>query len=193
MTTPATPSILEFLTVWTRDNDVIKRSKIPVDKKILAFVLCASGYTSREASKILGGMSHVAAHDAYRNFLAALPPLEKKDRTVTIDENSVSLNPQVPAVIWLARDLDSAEILALRCSVSGSPEDGRKFIQTVLACCNERPLLRVGRGVGFPKKLRNLDLYFKIDTVSTTSIKQRISNFFWGTWTSAGSKEPSGA
>ena len=33
----------------------------------------------------------------------------------------------------MARDADSGEILAFRCSVSKSPEDGKKFIESVLA------------------------------------------------------------
>jgi hypothetical protein len=51
----------------------------------------------------------------------------------------------------------------------------------VLAACTERPLLRVGRGPSFPNSLRNLDFYFQIDT--TSSFRQKISNFFLGTKT----------
>ena len=79
----------------------------------------------------------------------------------------------------MARDADSGEILSFRCSVSKSPQDGKKFIDSVLAVCTERPLLRVGRGPSFPHSLKSLDLYFQIDT-SGTPIRQRISNFFLG-------------
>jgi len=145
----------------------------------MAALLCFSGYTSRDASKILGGISHVAVHDAYKSVIAAMPPLQKKDRTVTIDENAAYLNGETQGVVWMARDADSGEILALRCSLTKSPQDGRKFIESVLASCNGRPLLRVGRGPDFPQNLRGLDLYFHIDT-APTKIRQRISNFFLG-------------
>jgi len=79
----------------------------------------------------------------------------------------------------MARDVDTGEILSFRCSVSKSPEDGKKFIDSVLAVCTERPILRVGRGPGFPHSLRSLDLYFQIDTTATT-IREKISNFFLG-------------
>jgi hypothetical protein len=178
LTAPAPPTIVEFLSAWAKDQNIIRRSRIPTEKKVLAAVMCASGYTYRDASKVLGGISHVAVHDAHKSVMAALPALQKKRRLVTIEENVAYLNNDLQGVIWLARDVDSGEILAFRCSVNRSPEDGKKFIDSVLAVCTERPLLRVGRGPGFPHSLRALDLYFQIDTSAT--IRQRISNFFLG-------------
>jgi hypothetical protein len=173
------PTIVEFLSAWAKDQNIIKRSRIPTEKKVLAAVMCASGYTYRDASTILGGISHVAVHDAHKAVMAALPPLEKKRRLVSMEENVAYLNSETQGVIWLARDVDSGEILTFRCSVSKSPEDSNKFIDAVLAVCTDRPLLRVGRGPGFPHSLRSLDLYFQIDTTGTP-IRQRISNFFLG-------------
>jgi hypothetical protein len=178
LTTAPPPTIIEFLSAWTKDNDVIKRSRIPTEKKVLAAILCSSGYTSRDASKLLGGISHVAVHDAHKAVTSTLPPLEKKRRLVSIEENQTYLNSDLQAFLWMARDVDSGEILSFRCSVTGSPEDGKKFIDSVLAVCTERPILRVGRGPGFPNSLKSLDLYFQIDTTAT--IRQRISNFFLG-------------
>ena len=179
MTTVPAPTILEFLSVWAKHNYIIKRSRIPIEKKVMAVVLCASGYSYREASKILGGMSHVAVHNATKTVMSALPPLEKKRRFVAIEENVVHPNSRTQGVLWMARDFDSGEILAFRCSVDRSPQDGKKFIDSILAVCTERPLLRVGRGPNFPHSLRSLDLYFQIDT-SGTPIRQRISDFFLG-------------
>ena len=178
MTTAPSPTIIEFLSAWAKDNDVVKRSRIPTEKKILGAILCSSGYTYRDASKLLGGISHVAVHDAHKSMSAALPPLEKKRRLVAIEENSTYLNSTLQGVVWMARDLESGEILSFRCSASRSPEDGKKFIDSVLATCIGRPILRVGRGPNFPNSLRSLDLYFQIDTTGT--IRQRISNFFLG-------------
>lgn len=183
MTSPAPapqPTIIEFLSVWAKDKAIIKRSRVPPEKKIMAALLCSSGYTSRDASKILGGISHVAVHDAFKSITAAMPPLERKDRTVAIDENPAYLNGEAQGVVWMARDADSGEILSVRCSLTKSPQDGKKFIQSVLASCNGRPLLRVGRGPDFPHNLKSLDLYFHIDTAATTKIRQRISDFFLG-------------
>jgi len=104
--------------------------------------------------------------------------LEKKRRLVTIEENVAYLNSELQGVVWMARDVDSGEILSFRCSASRSLEDGKKFIDSVLAVCAGRPLLRVGRGPNFPHSLKSLDLYFQIDTTAT--IRERISNFFLG-------------
>ncbi len=178
MTTAPTPTIVEFLSAWAKDQNVIKRSRIPIEKKVLAAVMCTSGYTYRDASKLLGGISHVAVHDAHKAMMATLPTLEKTRRLVTIEENIAYLNKETQAVIWLAKDVETGEILSVRCSVSRSPEDGKRFIESVLSACTGRPLLRVGRGPNFPHSLKSLDLYFQIDTTAT--IRQRISNFFLG-------------
>lgn len=180
MTTPAppAPTIVEFLSSWARNQNIIKRSRIPTEKKILAAIMCNSGYTYRDASKILGGISHVAVHDAYKSVMAALPALSKKGRLVTIEENAAYLNTTLQGVLWLARDADSGEILAFRCSVTKSPEDQKKFIESVLSVCLGRPILRVGRGPAFPHSLRTLDLYFQIDTTTNATIRERITNFF---------------
>ena len=140
--------------------------------------MCSSGYTYRDASKLIGDISHVAVHDAHKSLSAALPPLEKKRRMVTIQENVAYLNSTQQGVLLMARDLDSGEVLALRCSANRSPEESKKFIDSVLATCIGRPILRVGRGPDFPNSLKSLDLYFQIDTTGT--IRQRISNFFLG-------------
>jgi len=178
LTSAPPPTILEFLSAWAKDNNVIKRSRIPTEKKLLGAILCSSGYTYRDASKLIGDISHVAVHDAHKSMSAALPPQDRKRRMVTIQENAAYLNSSVQGVLWMARDLDTGEILSLRCSASRSPEDGKKFIDAVLATCLGRPILRVGRGPDFPNSLRSLDLYFQIDT--TPTIRQRISNFFLG-------------
>lgn len=179
--TPAPPTILEFLSTWAREQDVIKRSRIPTEKKILAAMMCASGYTFRDASKTLGGISHVAVHDAFKSVTAALPPLVKKRRLVSIEENTAYLNPATEAVLWLATDAESGEILAFRCSVTGALPDQKRFIEAVLASCTERPLLRVGRGQSFPKSLASLDLYFQLDTTpANPTFRQRITSFFLG-------------
>ena len=179
MTAPPPQTIVEYLSTWSKDKNIIKRSRIPAEKKVMAAVLCASGYTSRDASKMLGGISHVAVHDAYKAVAAALPPLERKSRTVSIEENRLFLNSTLQAVVWMGRDVDSGEILAIRCSLNGSPEDGKKFIESILQTCTGRPLLRVGRGPNFPHSLKSLDFYFKIDT-KAANFRQRISAFFFG-------------
>jgi transposase-like protein len=178
LTSPPPPTIVEFLSAWAKDKNVVKRTRIPTEKKVLAAVLSASRYTYRDTSKMLGGISHVAVHDAHKSMMAALPLLEKKRRLVTIEENAAYLNSELHGVIWMARDAESGEILSVRCSVNKSAEDGKKFIDSVLEVCTERPLLRVGRGPNFPQSLTSLDLYFQIDTTAT--IRERISNFFLG-------------
>src|ERR1700688_3664561 len=100
LTSPPPPTIVEFLSSWTKDQNIIKRSRIPTEKKVLGAFMCASGFSYRDASKILGGISHVAVHDAHKSIMAALPPLEKKRRMVTIEENVAYLNTDLQGVVW---------------------------------------------------------------------------------------------
>jgi len=101
LTSVPPPTIIEFLSAWAKDNSVIKRSRIPTEKKVLGAILCSSGYTYRDASKLLGGISHVAVHDAHKSMTAALPPLEKKRRLVGIEENTAYLNATLQGVVWI--------------------------------------------------------------------------------------------
>ncbi len=178
MASETSATIVGFLTAWAKEKNIIRRSKVPAEKKVLAVVLCNSGYPYRDVSKLLGGVSHVAIHNVYKSFMAAMPRPERKRRLVAIDENAVYLNSQTNGVVWLARDVDSGEILSFKCSASRSPEDGKKFVDSVLEVCTERPLLRVGRGANFPHSLKSLDLHFQIDTSST--IRQKITSFLLG-------------
>jgi len=170
-------SILQFVSDWAVGNGTFKRSKVPMDKKIMGF-LSYSGFTYREAAKLLGGISYVAVHDACKSFQASLPKLTPTSRTVSIEENEVNLNSERKGILWLARDVDTGEILSMRCTLTGSAEDRKRFIESVLAVCTGRPLLRIGRGPSFPHNLSNLDLHFQIDT--TPTIRQRLGKWIMG-------------
>lgn len=171
-------SIIQFVSDWAVSNGVFKRSKVSTEKKVLGAFLCLSGYTYRDASSLLGGISYVAIHDAYKSFVAAMPKPKRKRRLVGIEENVAYLNSERDCVLWLAKDVETGEILSLRCSLTRSAEDRKKFIDSVLAVCTERPLLRIGRGPSFPHTLTNLDFYFQIDT--TPTIRQRIGKWIMG-------------
>jgi len=171
-------SILQFVSDWAVGKGVFKRSKVPMDKKILGVFLSYSGFTYREAAKLVGGISYVAVHDACKSFQITLPKLLPTSRTVSIEENVVNLNSERKGILWLARDVDAGDILSMRCSMEGSEEDRKRFIDSVLAVCTGRPLLRIGRGPSFPHNLSNLDYYFQIDT--TPSIRQRLGKWIMG-------------
>src|SRR5437867_13438314 len=93
----------------------------------------------------------------------ALPLTEKKHRRcIAIDETEARFSGRV-GFFWLARDADTGELMTFRCSLSGSPEDGAKFIDSVVRFCTNRPLVGVGRGASYPRALKNLDVQFHTD------------------------------
>ena len=167
---------LSILSEWALSVRAFRRNKVPVAKKVVAAALCNSGYSYRDVSRMLGGMSHIAARDAYFSLLTSLPSEERRyRRTVAIDGADVRLDGSSYHV-WLARDVDSGEIMTFQASPDASAEDGARFLAGVAAQCTNRPLLRLGGGLNHPRGLVNLDLYFQ--TMPNQSIIMRIGRLF---------------
>jgi len=155
-----------------------RRNRVPVSKKVLAAALCNSGYSYRDVASRLGGMSYVAARDAYFSLLTSLPREERRDRrAVAIDGSDVSINGG-RYHLWLARDVESGEIMSFQASPDASAEDGARFLSGVAAQCSNKPLLRLGAGPNHPRGLVNLDLYFQ--STPTESIITRLGHLILG-------------
>ncbi len=169
---------LTVLAEWSVSVRAFRRNRMPVAKKVLAAALCNSGYSYREVARMVGGMSYVAARDAYFALLRSLPKEERKyRREVALDGSDVPLNGAYYQ-LWLARDVDSGEILSFQASPGASADDGAKFLASVASQCNNTPLLRLGAGPNHPRGLVNLDLYFR--TVTDHSILTRLGRLFLG-------------
>ena len=152
---------MSVLTEWALSMRAFRRNRKPVGKKVVAAALCNAGYSYREVARMLGGLSYVAARDAYFALLTSLPEESKKyRRAVAIDGADVGIEGN-DFHLWLARDVDSGEIMAFQASPTASAEDGARFLSSVAAQCTNRPFLRLGSDVNFPRGLLNLDLYFQ--------------------------------
>jgi len=175
-------TVTQIISDWATSKNIFRRNRVPKEKKVVAAILCASGFSFRQASKLMGGLSYVAIHDAYVAMINALPKSGKKyRRCIAIDETQARINGH-NAFFWLARDVDTGELLIFRCSLTGIPEDGAKFVGSVLQFCSNRPLVRVGRGPNYPRALKNLDLQFQIDTTPSNpnTIRQKIGKWIFG-------------
>lgn len=151
---------------------------MPVRKKVLAAALCNAGYSYRKVSGLIGGMSYVSARDAYFALLTSLPESVRKfRREVAIDGADVVIDGR-RFYVWLARDVDSGEILSFHASPSPSAEDSSRLLANVGAQCTNRPYLRLGTGASYPKALVNADLYFQVTPAQ--SIIERIGRLFLG-------------
>ena len=138
---------------------------------MVAAALCNSGYSYRDVAKMLGGMSYVAARDAYFSLLTSLPKEEKRyRRVVAIDGSDVSMGG-AHYHVWLARDVDSGEIMSFQASPDASAEDGARFLANVAAQCENRPLVRLGVGANHPRGLMNIDLYFTAEPAQSLIVK----------------------
>ena len=169
---------LAILSEWASSVHAFHRNRVPAGKKVVAAALCNSGYSYREVSRMLGGISYVAARDAYFSLLTSLSREEKRYRTcVALDGCDVPMNGS-SFHLWLARDVDSGQIMGFQASPDASAEDGARFLASVGAQCSNRPFVRVGEGSNRPRGLINLDLYFQ--TESSPSIISRLGHFFLG-------------
>ncbi len=170
---------LAILTEWALSMHAFRRNKVPAVKKVVAAALCNSGYSYREVSRLLGGMSHIAARDAYFSLLTSLPREERRyRREVAIDGSDVAVEGS-SYQLWLARDVESGEIMAFQASPDASAEDGSRFLAGVASQCANRPILRLGEGRNHPRGLVNLDLYFQ--SPQNESIMTRLGRLFLGT------------
>jgi putative transposase len=171
-------SPLAILSEWAVSVKAFRRNKLPVAKKVMAAALCNSGYSYRDVARMLGGMSYIAARDAYFSFLTSLPKEEKRyRRSVAIDGSDVTMDGRVYHV-WLAREVDTGEIMCFQASQNASAEDGMRFLASVATQCANRPLLRLGTERFTPRGLVNLDLYFRV--APTPSIITRLGRLLMG-------------
>ncbi len=123
--------------------------------------MCNSGYSYRDVARMLGGMSYIATRDAYFSLTTSLPREEKRyRRAIAVDGADFALEGRTYH-LWLAREVDNGEIMAFQASPDASAEDGARFLASVAAQCNNRPLVRLGIGQNRPRGLLNLDLYFE--------------------------------
>jgi hypothetical protein len=169
---------LTILTQWAITTHAFRRNRVSPEKKVVAAALCNGGFSYREVARILGGMSYIAARDSYLALVTSFPAESKRyRRLVEIDGSDVRIEGH-PVHLWLARDVDSGEILSFHASPTGSAEDGSRFLASVGGQCTNRPYLRLGSGANFPRGLINLDLYFQFTPVPT--IIGRLERLFRG-------------
>ena len=171
---------LAILSEWAVSVRAFRRNKVSVPRKVLAAALCNSGYSYRDVAKMMGGMSYIAARDAYVALTTSLPKEERRyRRLVAVDGSDVTVEGE-SYHIWLARDVDSGDIMCFQASPDASADDGARFLANVAAQCANRPTLRLGTGSNAPRGLVNLDLYFTLSSGQTASIFSRLERFFRG-------------
>jgi len=154
-----------------------KRNKAPSEKKLVAAALCNAGYSYREVASMLGGLSYIGARDAYVAMLTSLPEERKRDRReVALDGEDVEINGRT-FHLWLARDVETGEIMTFHASPGPTAEDGARFLAAVGAQCTNKPVVRLGTGGKAPKEMVNLDLYFQRS--APPSIIERISKLLF--------------
>jgi hypothetical protein len=146
---------------WARSTRAFRRNKVQLQKKVLAASLCNGGFSYREVASMVGGISYIAARDAFKSMMTSLPAESRRfRREVALDGSEVTMEGK-RYYVWLARDVDSGGIMAFSGSPTGSAEDGSRFLASVGSLSVNRPSVRLGDGINTPKGLINLDLYFQ--------------------------------
>ena len=171
---------LAVLSEWAVSVHAFRRNKVSVPKKVLAAALCNSGYSYRDVARMMGGMSYIAARDAYVSLTTSLPQEERKFRRVVAIDGSDVVVEGDSYQIWLARDVDTGEIMSFQASPDASADDGARFLANVAAQCTNRPALRLGAGPNLPRGLLNLDLYFQVPVAQAGSLFNRLGRLLLG-------------
>ena len=152
---------LSLLSAWAISVGAFRRNKMPVEKKVVAAGLCNAGYSYRDVARMVGGLSHIAARDAFLALNTSLPERDKRvRREIAIDGAEVDLEGR-GFYIWLARDVETGDIMAFHASTSAGADEGSRFLARVGSLCLNRPAVRLGLGTNAPAGLINLDLYFQ--------------------------------
>ena len=178
MTLATSSGPLAVLTEWASTMGAFRRNRMPIEKKVVAAALCNGGYSYREVAQLLGGMSYIAARDAYMAMLTSLPEEQRRfRREIAVDavefyEGGRSFH------LWLARDTTSGEILVFHASPSASVEDATRFLAAIGKLCENKPLLRMNAKADLARPFVNLDLYFS--TYAQESLIGRLGRLFRG-------------
>jgi len=155
---------LSVLVGWASSGHAFRRNRVSKVLKVIAAALCNSGYSYRDVARMIGGMSYIAVRDAYISVVTCLPEVKRTHRrAVAIDGGDVALGER-QFHLWVARDVESGNVLTFQASPGASVEDGARFLSVVASQCENKPLLRLGHGPNQPKGLVNLDLYFTTET-----------------------------
>jgi transposase-like protein len=170
---------MSILIEWATSMGAFRRNRMDPAKKVTAAALCNGGYSYREVARMLGGLSYIAARDAYLALVTSLPEETRRSRReVAIDGTEVPIEGH-RFYLWLARDVDTGEIMTFHASPSASAEDSSRFLASVGVQCANRPLVRLGVGSSYPVGLVNLDLYFQ--TTPAQSLMGRLGRLILGT------------
>jgi transposase-like protein len=169
---------MTILTEWAVSMGAFRRNRMDPAKKVVAAGLCNAGYSYREVARMVGGLSYIAARDAYLAMITSLPEEAKKyRREVAIDGANVLVDEH-RFWLWIARDVDTGEIMSFHVSPTASAEDASRFLASIGSQCANRPLVRLGVGPNYPRGLLNLDLYFQ--TTPSPSLMGRIGRLILG-------------
>lgn len=153
----------DMLADMVRERRIFQRNKVPLEKKLLAVLMSFAGLSYRKSAQLIGGLSYVAIHKAFMAMKHLPEPEIEHRRCIAIDETKTKLGSR-QLFIWAARDVDSKELLAFRCSFTRSSLDAEIFIKYVLRYCTNRPLFLVDHGPWYPYAFEQLGLEYKQQT-----------------------------
>ena len=158
-------SALQMIISKVKETKAFQRNKVPLERKVLATMLCFAGLSYRKASQLVGGLSYVAVHDAFICLRKALPKPERKHRNcIAVDETKTKVAGK-QLIVWAARDVDTKEVLIHRCSFTRSSLYAELFLKDVLQYSENKPLFLVDNGPWYPDAFKNLGLEYRHEPI----------------------------
>ena len=134
---------LDYLVRVVKEAKVFRRNKVPIQDKVLSALMHYSGSSLRSVAK-WRGFTYEAVRQWYHALRRVLKEPERKmRRAIAVDETKLH-GEQV--YVWMARDVDTREVLAVRVSYTRSSMDAELFLKQVLQYCENKPLILVDQG-----------------------------------------------
>ncbi|MEM2751343.1 MAG: DDE-type integrase/transposase/recombinase, partial [Nitrososphaerales archaeon] len=143
-----------------KEAKIFKRNKVPLQDKVLSALMHYSGSSLRSIAK-WRGFTYEAVRQWYHALRRVLKEPERKlRRTIAIDETKTKLHSE-QVYVWMARDVDTREVLAVRVSYTRSALDAELFLKQVLQYCENKPLILVDHGPWYVDALKRLGLDYE--------------------------------
>jgi putative transposase len=140
-------------------SKIFKRNRKPLANKIKALLLYFSGLSYRKTGKETY-MSHENVRKIFRkarNLLDLIEP--KKRKIIAVDETKLD-----GFYVWVARDIERKEIIALHVSKGRSSLEAYLFVRKVLRKCLGKPeLIIVDKGPWYKWVLERFGLNYEYE------------------------------
>ena len=130
---------------WISGLNIFLRNKKPIRDKVVSALLYGFGLSSRKTKPFVKA-SHVSVLDWYRRLSQAVGRIRPQYReAIAVDETKLRVKGKY-VYVWVAMDIKTREVIAVRVSLSRSSLEAYFFLSNVRRRCLNRARLITDKG-----------------------------------------------